>query len=222
MRRHLDSQPSAPALPLLVFLLLVCAAVLAAGPGAAGGQEPVEPAEPAAAEEAASPGKPAPPDEAAADEDPERAPRDAEPDVPVSDIDIGLVRASVFDDPTPPAVRYNESFPGERPSLGRMQPEGPPPVPHGVADFLPITREDNMCTACHLPAAEMDEPGEGDPTPIPESHYVDLREAPQTVRDELAGARWVCTACHVAQTDNPPLVDNRMTGAEPEGEHEPQ
>jgi nitrate reductase cytochrome c-type subunit len=41
-----------------------------------------------------------------------------------------------------------------------------------------------------------------------ESHFKDLRHAPEVLRDELAGARWYCTSCHVSQSDAEPLVDN--------------
>lgn len=142
------------------------------------------------------------------------APEDAEAAPPVSDLDLGLQKGSVFDAPVPPVVRWNQSFPGERPGLLRAHPEAPPVTPHGTADFLPITRDQNVCTDCHL----IDEKVEGGPTPIPESHFVDLRDAPGEVRDEIAGSRWVCTACHVAQTDNPPLVGNRVTGVEVDAE----
>ena len=143
------------------------------------------------------------------------APEDAEPaPPPVSDLELGLQEGSVFEAPVPPIVRRNQSFPGERPALLRAHPEAPPVTPHGTADFLPITRDQNVCTDCHL----IDEKAEGGPTPIPESHFVDLRDAPGEVRDEIVGSRWVCTACHVAQTDNPPLVGNRVTGVEIERE----
>ncbi len=135
------------------------------------------------------------------------------PATSVSDLELGLRKGSLFEVPVPPVVQRNQSFPGERPALLRAHPEAPPVTPHGTADFLPITREQNVCTDCHL----TDEKVEGGPTPIPESHFVDLRDAPDEVRDEIAGSRWVCTACHVAQTANPPLVGNRVTGVESEG-----
>jgi len=51
----------------------------------------------------------------------------------------------------------------------------------------------------------------GEPTPLPASHYTDLRNAPGKVGDTVTGARWVCTSCHVPQTDAKPLVGNRFT-----------
>ncbi len=57
---------------------------------------------------------------------------------------------------------------------------------------------------CHTVA----EKKHGEPTPIPASHYVDLRNAPGKRSDKVVGARWVCTACHVPQQDVQPLVRN--------------
>ena len=38
---------------------------------------------------------------------------------------------------------------------------------------------------------------------------ITLRRAPDQVGEKVAGARWICTACHVARTDAPPLVGSR-------------
>jgi len=126
---------------------------------------------------------------------------------PVPDAALGLVKGSVFDVAVPPVVKENESGPGERPVLARSYPDAPPLVPHGMAGFLPITVKDNSCVDCH--AVQGRKPGE--PTPLPPSHYTDLRNAPGKVGDRVAGARWVCTACHVSQTDAKPLVGNRFS-----------
>jgi len=109
-------------------------------------------------------------------------------------------------------VVENTSDPGELPLPGRAHAEMPPVVPHGIADFLPITRSDNACVDCHAVAEK--EPGE--PTPIPPSHFVDFRRAPDRPGEKLAGARWVCVACHVARTGAKPLVANRFEAAPPE------
>jgi cytochrome c-type protein NapB len=125
---------------------------------------------------------------------------------PTPDASLGLAKGSVFDTPAPPAVKVNESSPGERPPLPRPYATAPPRIPHAVADFLPITRKQNACLDCH--AVKDKKPGE--PTPIPSSHYVDLRNAPGQVGNQLAGARYVCVSCHVARTDAPDLVENRF------------
>ena len=46
-------------------------------------------------------------------------------------------------------------------------------------------------------------------TPIPASHYVDLRRGGQK-GERLAGARHVCISCHVPRTDARPLVGSRF------------
>lgn len=98
--------------------------------------------------------------------------------------------------PTPPGD------PGDVPSGPAAYDGAPPVVPHAIEDFLPIERDANACLDCH----GRGEPIPGEPTPVPGSHYVDLRGAPDTSGDDVAGARWVCTACHVPVTDAPPLV----------------
>jgi len=121
---------------------------------------------------------------------------------PIPDAELGLSKVSVFEVPTPDAVRRNESAPGELPVLPRPNSLMPPRIPHAIDDFLPITQKQSSCLDCH--GVKDKKPGE--PTPIPASHYVDQRRAPGTPRQEIAGARWVCTACHVQNTEARPLA----------------
>ena len=124
----------------------------------------------------------------------------------VPDREVGLSKESVFDTPTPAPVVQNTIYPGEQ-AVAPAEFEGSPPViSHTVVDFVPITADDNMCIECHA----LEEAGEGDPTPIPVSHYTDLRNDPGTVTNEVVGARYRCTACHASQTDAAPLVENRF------------
>ena len=125
---------------------------------------------------------------------------------PIADTELGLSKGSVFDVPTPPAVKPNERAPGEGPLVPRPYLIAPPRIPHAVADFLPITLTQNACLGCH----EVKEKNPGEPTPIPASHYTDLRLAPDRVGDKLAGARYVCVSCHVAWTGAPTLMGNRF------------
>lgn len=125
---------------------------------------------------------------------------------PVRDRDLGLSKTSVFEVPSPPAWKAEDSAPGERtPPPPRLGPQIPPVVPHGVADLLPITREQNACVDCHQVAGPKKA---GEPTPLPPSHFVDERNAPGQAGEKVAGARWVCMSCHVPRTDAPPLVGN--------------
>jgi cytochrome c-type protein NapB len=126
---------------------------------------------------------------------------------PVKDSELGLSRTSVFDAPAPPLSRPVDAAPGERPPVPRAYPDAPPLIPHAIADFLPITREANSCVDCHG-ATKAKEPGQ--PTPLPPSHYTDLRRPGATAGDEVAGGRWVCTSCHLPLTDARPLVESRF------------
>lgn len=122
----------------------------------------------------------------------------------VPDSDVSLRKGSVFGTLSPPAVPSNESSPGEISPPPRPNEESPAVVPHGIADFLPITADSNMCIDCH--AVEVKE--EGEPTPIPASHYIDMRNAPDKKGADVAGARYLCVSCHVEQTATKPLVGN--------------
>ena len=124
------------------------------------------------------------------------------------DDQVGLSKVSVFDVPTPEPVQENELMPGEGPLQARAYDTSPPVVPHAMADFLPMTRDDNACLLCHMVAEQV----EGEATPMPESHYTDLRHTPDKVGDEVAGARYNCTLCHVSRTDAVPLVANEFNG----------
>lgn len=120
-----------------------------------------------------------------------------------ADRELGLSKTSVFEVPSPPAYHPEESAPGDKPLPARVNVETPPVVPHGVADFLPITATQNLCVDCHVVSGPKKK---GEPTPVPASHFVDLRHAPGRVGDKVAGARWVCISCHLSRTDAPPLV----------------
>jgi len=124
----------------------------------------------------------------------------------IPDTEIGLMKGSVFDVPVPEPVHRRTSMPGEEPVLPRPYSLSPPVIPHAIVDFLPIDRESNYCIVCH----RVEEKVEGEPTPIPPSHFVDLRRAPTVQGDMVAGARYNCLACHAVTTDAAPLVANEF------------
>jgi cytochrome c-type protein NapB len=125
---------------------------------------------------------------------------------PAPDTSLGLAKGSVFDAPTPPAVKANGSAPGELPVLPRAYALAPPRIPHAVGDFLPITPKQNNCLDCH----GVKEKKTGEPTPIPPSHYTDFRNSPGQIGSQVGGARYVCVSCHVGKTDAPNLIGNRF------------
>lgn len=130
------------------------------------------------------------------------APQESTKGIP--DTKLGLSKTSVFDTPAPEATVKNRSEPGERPLVARGFPEQPPPVPHGIDDYLPITLSENQCADCHM---EEERKIAGEPTPIPSSHYFDLR-APKKTQNTLVGARYNCMSCHVSPGGNAPLTGN--------------
>ena len=134
----------------------------------------------------------------------ERAPEDGSASGPVrtrSEREIGLVAASVFEMPVPEAVAFPTVEPSDSKDLPRPYDISPPRIPHAIRDLGPITADENPCMECHDGGAAK---------AAPRSHHVDFRHAADEVREELAGARHNCTACHVPQTGAPPLVANRF------------
>jgi cytochrome c-type protein NapB len=130
------------------------------------------------------------------------------------DSELGLSKESVFETPQPIVARDSGGDPGENAPLAVYFEEGiPPMIPHSIEDMLPIRADENLCVDCHdVPEAIGEEVAEGDPTPIPVTHYVDWRHDPSKVGEEVVGARWVCVQCHAPQTDAEPLVVNTQGG----------
>ena len=123
----------------------------------------------------------------------------------VPDRSLGLSKTSPFEVAEPPKWAFVKESPGGNDRLARAFPTSPPRIPHDVADYLPITATRNSCLRCHdVEKAATPE----DPTPIPASHHIDLRNAPGVHKKEVAGARWVCTTCHVPQAKQEPPVGN--------------
>ena len=127
----------------------------------------------------------------------------------VDDSELGLSKTSVFATPDPIVPTSKAKSPGENQTMKRYFSGQPPAIPHQVEDYLPITIAENLCLDCHdLQEQIGKERGEGEPTPIPVSHYTDLRRNPNEIKKKLVGARFNCTQCHTPQTDSKLLVAN--------------
>ena len=127
----------------------------------------------------------------------------------MADAEFGLSKTSVFDIPDPQTVSFSDQFPGTSTVLPRAYYNAPPQIPHNIDSFKPITASNNSCMGCHNnPAMRGKEITKGMPTPMPESHYVDLRHKPDAVREQIVEARYVCTQCHVPQANVEVLVEN--------------
>jgi cytochrome c-type protein NapB len=120
--------------------------------------------------------------------------------IPASD--LGLQKGEVLSTPVPPPLAVNESAPGGVP-LPRPSYVGVAPIiSHGIDGMVPITAKENACLACHAVAAKE----KGGPTPVPKSHYVDMRNAPDRAGSSVSSTRYVCVSCHVESTGAKPLV----------------
>jgi len=128
----------------------------------------------------------------------------------IKDSDMGLSKQSIFDVPTPERFNYQGVMPGNDPVYKRAYPGAPPQIPHNIELMTPVKATVNYCLSCHGHSAELSQPLQGKPTPMPASHYTDLRNAPDKVGKKLIGARYVCTQCHVPQADVAPLVKNKF------------
>jgi len=123
----------------------------------------------------------------------------------VPDSEIGLAPGTAFEQPAQRPVPDNPSFPGESTRKTRPFAGFPPVIPHAIDGLDTITLDENACLECHgvEVAADAEAPV------VPASHRTDLRRSPKVVGDDVVGARWVCTSCHAAWRDVPPLVPNR-------------
>ena len=132
--------------------------------------------------------------------------------IETEDSQLGLEKTSVFDTPDPVLAGFSAGEPGENETWDAYFSEAPPMIPHQIEEFLPIRFGENFCMECHdAPDGIGVEQEEGDATPMPASHYTDLRNDPGTMTDEVIGARFTCTQCHAQQADAEPLVANTYT-----------
>jgi len=127
----------------------------------------------------------------------------------ISDEELGLSKTSVREEVAPVAYNFNPRPPGTNETLPRAYLNAPPQIPHNIDRLTPVTMKSNQCRGCHdKPQMWGMAKRKGLPTPIPQSHYTDLRRDPGTVTSKLIGARFVCTQCHVPQASTEPLVQN--------------
>ena len=128
---------------------------------------------------------------------PPEAPPAAAPARAIPESAIGLRSADVLEPTETVPAHPVDAAPGASRPRPPAHPEAPPVIPHSVEGLLPLTLEENSCLACHEPAGD----GGADAPAVPASHLEGGRLDPR---------RQPCVACHVAQTDAPPLVENRF------------
>jgi cytochrome c-type protein NapB len=121
------------------------------------------------------------------------------------DSQMGLSKTSVYEDPTPDVFQYPQADPGESQTLPRAYSGAPPQIPHSIADFVPITAQQNACNGCHnKPARIGKNVAKGTPPPMPESHY----HKADTGKLEFSDSRYICVQCHTPQANVKDLVGN--------------
>ncbi len=121
----------------------------------------------------------------------------------LSDDAIGLSKTSVFDDPAPAEFAYSTLDPKQSGVLPRAYEDAPPQIPHRLDKFLPITAKLNKCVGCHDDPDSIGKKVKGEPTAMPESHYIKINN-----ERVMANRRYVCTLCHVPQAGVEALVGN--------------
>ena len=134
--------------------------------------------------------------------------------IEVTDAEIGLRKNTVEDESLIPVdFTYVGKEAGESEFLVRAFYNAPPQISHSLEDMLPITPDNNTCISCHDLGADAGDEAErevGMPTPIPRSHYYDLRN--NKPLEALSQTRFNCMQCHVPQADLQPLVKNTFQG----------
>lgn len=84
--------------------------------------------------------------------------------------------------------------------IKRQYIQQPPVIPHDISGYV-INLKYNKCLSCHSWNNYQDSKA----TKISLTHFTD-RDGIEQIN--VAGRRYVCTTCHIAQTDTKPLVDN--------------
>ena len=101
----------------------------------------------------------------------------------------------------PDRVRYLD----DQERYGRDYDEQPPLVPHATEKYA-INLGENRCLECHS-WADYEEAGA---TKVSSTHF---RDGVGGETAPIAGKRYFCHQCHVAQVDAEPLIDNTYESA---------
>lgn len=108
-------------------------------------------------------------------------------------------------DAAPAVLQYAGKKPGEQKNIARSFEQQPPLIPHS-GESAKINFNANPCLDCHdRPYYQQEKAPK-----IGDSHYKD-RDGKEM--DKISMARYVCSQCHVAQVNAPPLVTNTFTSA---------
>jgi len=141
----------------------------------------------------------------------------------ITEEELGLRKSNLYteEQPLTSGVEYIKDAPGTSKLIERAFENAPPMIPHDVEGMLPITKEMNACTGCHMPevAPSMNA------TAIPKSHFTNFRPQHKMVKGEfvtttdvmkndvvekdlgeLYQGRFNCSQCHAPQATRAPAV----------------
>ena len=126
----------------------------------------------------------------------------------IDQMNMGIGEDNVFSDATPQAFAYSNVKAGKSEMIPLAYSTVPPLISHKIEDYLPITAEENGCADCHDRQSKIGktEHKTGKKIPMPESHYGGFNG--EGDKEEVSGARYNCTQCHVPQSDAKPLIEN--------------
>lgn len=143
-----------------------------------------------------------------------------------NDAQLGLIDADVHNDQTDnleAMPTYTTAAPGTSQRMERSFENAPPMIPHSTVGLVPITKDMNACTTCHMPAVSVAMKS----TAMPASHFTDYR--PEVVLNDgeidiekskvvtkvdldgkLSMTRFNCTQCHVTQANVDVVIQNNF------------
>ena len=132
---------------------------------------------------------------------------------PIDQLNIGIGEDNVFSDATPTAFAYPDIKAGKSTMIPLAYSTVPPLISHSIEKYLPITMETNDCTDCHDRQNKIGktEHRTGKKIPMPNSHYGGFKG--EGDKEEISGARYTCTQCHVPQSGAKPLIENTYSGS---------
>lgn len=143
----------------------------------------------------------------------------------ISEESLGLRKTTIYNEAKTTGMKGDFIRPdaGESKRFVRAFQDAPPMIPHSVEDLLPIKADDNQCLDCHMPDVAADV----EATPIPKSHFFDMRpkhkfngklftKTADVMKNDisvkkistLSNARFNCSQCHAPQTKGQLAVGN--------------
>ena len=153
----------------------------------------------------------------------------------VSEESLGLRKTDIYtekENTRGDETKYSTSAVGSGHKIQRAFQDAPPMIPHDVEGMLPITIDNNQCTSCHMPEVAVSMGA----TPIPTSHFTNFRPKTAIGKDgklttngvalkntsdvnlkdisiestgeNLANARFNCSACHAPQSEGLAVENN--------------